>query len=87
MGACPVAHGFPNPANNGKFVGKHARGDDGEGGRRGENGLKGASALAAAAHLPPSDEEREARMAHLIRSKASFGKQVARQPRRVLAGA
>lgn len=85
MGTCPVVYGFSNPTDNRKFVGKHARWD-GRKGRSGcKNGLKGAPALAAAAHLPPPDEEREPRMSDLIRGEASFGENVPRRPRRVLA--
>lgn len=76
MGTCPVAYRFSNPANNGKFMGKHTRWNGRKGWSRCKNGLKGASALAAATHLPPSNEEREPWMSDLIRGETSFGEDV-----------
>lgn len=80
MGTCPVAYRFSNPTNNRKFMGKDTRWDGRKGQSRRKNGLKGAPALAATAHLAPSDKEREPWMSDLIRGETSFGEDVTRRP-------
>lgn len=79
MGTRPAAHGFPHSADDGQLVGVGTWWDGRQGGSRGKSGLEGTAALAAAAHLPPTDEKREDWRSYVRRCKASFGENVTRQ--------
>lgn len=79
MGTTPSPYGSAHSANDRKFVGVGTGWDSRRGWRRSKTGLEGAAALAAAAHLPPADEEGEGRGSGLRRGEPSLGEHVTRK--------